>query len=125
MGETKGSRTNGSNGFAPWTGLYVSGILLLLFVGAHIWAVHYAGDVTAEGFTFSSVSARIESPLYSFSILGLLIAGLFHGLTGLHRFIVDLGICGHRARRASGAVITAVGVLGLFYGLLIFRAFLP
>ena len=34
----------GANGFGQWAGLYVSGILLVVFVLAHIVAVHYAGD---------------------------------------------------------------------------------
>ena len=101
----------------------MSGVLLLVFVGAHIWAVHYASDVTAEGITFASVTTRLENPLYGFSILGLLVAALFHGLIGLHRFIADLGICGRKALRVVGAVITAAGVVGFVYGLLIFRAF--
>jgi succinate dehydrogenase hydrophobic anchor subunit len=102
--------------------LYVSGALLLVFVLAHIWAVHYGGDVGAEGFTFASVATRMRSPLYSFAILGLLVTALVHGLIGLHRFIADLGICGRKALRVVGTVITAVGVVGLFYGLLIYRA---
>jgi succinate dehydrogenase/fumarate reductase cytochrome b subunit len=65
----------------------------------------------------------MRSPLYSFVILGLLVTALFHGLIGLHRFIADLGICGRKALRAVGAVITAAGVVGLLYGLLIYRVF--
>jgi succinate dehydrogenase/fumarate reductase cytochrome b subunit len=100
----------------------VSGALLLVFVLAHIWAVHYASGVAAEGFTFASVSTRMRSPLYSIAVLGLLVTALFHGLIGLHRFIADLGICGRKALRVVGTVITAAGVVGLLYGLLIYRA---
>ena len=114
----------GSNGFGQWAGLYISGIVLVVFVLTHIAAVHYAGNVTTEGYTLADIGQRLESPLYRFSLLGLLLVGLFHGLTGFHRFITDLEICGQRSLQLLSVVLTLAGLVGLTYGWLIYRAFL-
>ncbi len=114
----------GANGFGQWAGLYVSGMLLVVFVLAHILAVHYAGDFSAEGYTFTEVTKRMESPWYRFILLGLLLVGLFHGLLGFHRFVADLGVCGRRSLRALSVVLAGLGLVGLTYGWLIYRAFL-
>lgn len=116
--------SNGANGFGQWAGLYVSGTILVVFVLAHIWAVHYAGNVTAEGYTLADIGQRLESPLYRFTLLGLLLVALFHGLTGFHRFVTDLEICGRRSLQVLSAVLTVAGLVGLTYGWLIYRAFL-
>ncbi len=114
----------GANGFGQWAGLYVSGILLVVLVLAHIVAVHYAGDFSAEGYTFAEVTQRMESPLYRFILLGLLLVGLFHGLIGCHRFVADLDVCGRRSLRLLSVVLTVMGLAGATYGWLIYRAFL-
>jgi succinate dehydrogenase hydrophobic anchor subunit len=114
----------GANGFGQWAGLYISGIVLVVFVLVHIVAVHYAGNLTAEGYRLADVSQRLESPLYRFTLLGLLLVGLFHGLTGFHRFVTDLEICGRRGLQVLSVVLTLTGLAGLTYGWLIYRAFL-
>ena len=114
----------GANGFGQWAGLYVSGILLVVLVLAHIVAVHYAGDFSVEGYRFTEVTRRMASPLYRFALLGLLLVGLFHGLLGFHRFVADLGVCGRRSLRVLSVVLTVTGVVGLTYGWLIYQAFM-
>ncbi len=122
--KTQGPTSNGANGFGQWAGLYVSGILLVVFVLVHIGAVHYAGNVAAEGYTFDGVAERMGSPFYRFTLLGLLLVALFHGLTGFHRFVTDLGLCGRRSLQVLSVVLTVAGLVGLTYGWLIYRAFL-
>lgn len=114
----------GANGFGQWAGLYISGILLVVLVLAHIVAVHYAGDFSAEEYTFTEVAKRMESPLYRFALLGLLSVGILHGLLGFHRFVADLGVCGRCSLRLLSVVLTVMGVAGLTYGWWIYRAFL-
>jgi succinate dehydrogenase hydrophobic anchor subunit len=114
----------GANGFGQWAGLYISGIVLVVLVLTHIVAVHYAANVTAEGYTLADVGQRLESLLYRLSLLGLLLLGLFHGLTGFHRFVTDLGICGRRSLQVLSVVLTLAGLAGLTYGWFIYRAFL-
>ena len=116
-------RNRGSTSFAQWAGLYVSGLLLVAFVAAHLWAVHYSGELSARGFTFANVSQKMRNPVVVFFDLGLLVLALFHGLVGTHRFIADLSVCGQRGLRVAAAVLTVFGVLGSVYGWLIYRAF--
>jgi len=110
-------------GFAQWTLLYVTGLLLIVFVVVHVGAVHYGADGAAEGFSFADVTERMESPSYRFILLGLLVVASLHGLVGVHRFIADLGLCGRLALRTVGVVLSAAGVAGLVYGWLVYRAF--
>lgn len=114
----------GNDGLAAWAGLYVSGVLLVAFVLAHLVAVHYARDVAAQPLTFGSVAFRMRSPVFRVLDLGLLAMALVHGLVGIYRFIDDLGFCGRRALKVMRWVLAAAGAWGLLYGGLIFRAFL-
>lgn len=113
----------GASSFVQWTGLYVSGVLLLVFVGAHLWSVHYASEMAPSRFTFDAVAANLQNPLYAFVDLSLLVLALFHGLLGTHRVVADLGLCGPRALRVVGFVLAVAGVVGLWYGWIIYAAF--
>jgi succinate dehydrogenase hydrophobic anchor subunit len=113
----------GGTDFAQWTGLYVSGLLLMVFVAAHLWSVHYASEMASTRFTFTSVGAKLQSRFSSLVDLSLLVLALVHGLLGMHRVIADLGICRPGALRAVGVVLSGAGVVGFWYGWLIYRAF--
>jgi hypothetical protein len=55
--------------------------------------------------------------------LGLLVLALVHGLVGTQRVVADLHVFGSRGLRAVNALLTGVGLGGLVYGWLIYRAF--
>ena len=103
----------GTSGYLQWVGLYISGVLLTVFVLTHIGVVHYSGDLKGEGFTFANAADRMESPLYRFVVLGLLVTALLHGLVGTHRFIAGLGILGPHGLRVASMSLTAAGIVAL------------
>lgn len=116
-------RVAGEGSFWRWLTLLVTGLLLLTFVLAHLWSVHYSTHAASTGFTFEGVAAKLRSPLWRMFDLGLLVLALVHGLVGTQRIIADLGVFGARGMRAVTAVLTGLGLGGLVYGWLIYRAF--
>jgi succinate dehydrogenase hydrophobic anchor subunit len=123
MSAKREPNARGNEGLAVWAGLYVSGVLLVVFVLGHLAAVHYARDIAAEPLSFSNVSSRMGSPLIRWLDLGLLATVLLHGLVGTYRFIDDLGLCGRRSLAVVRWILVSLGGWGLAYGGLIFRAF--
>jgi succinate dehydrogenase cytochrome b556 subunit len=111
-----------SVGLWDWLNLYATGVLLVLFLLAHIWAVHYAvpGE---QGFDFRQTREKMRLPIFAFLDLGLLVLAMYHGLAGLRRVIVDLEVLGPRGLRAVTALLALLGLGGLYYGWLIYRAF--
>ncbi len=108
--------------FGDILGHHQTGVFLVLFLLAHIWAVHYA--VTGEtGFTFQAVRQKLETPLFTFLDLGLLVLAIYHGLVGVRRFVVDVEILRTTGEKLLAWVLAAVGLGGLYYGWLIYRAF--
>ncbi len=108
--------------FGDILGLHLTGVFLVIFLLAHIWAVHYA--VTGEtGFTFQAVRQKLETPLFTFLDLGLLALAIYHGLVGLRRFAVDLEVLSPVGEKILGWILAAIGIGGLYYGWLIYRAF--
>lgn len=108
--------------FGDWVALYLTGLFLVVFLLAHLWAVHYAagGEV---GFTFDAVRQKLRTPLFAFLDLGLLVLATYHGLVGTRRFVVDLEILGTRAMHLFTWALMVAGLAGLYYGWLIFRSF--
>ncbi len=109
--------------FGDWVGLYLTGLFLVVFLLAHVWAVHYATVAVDAGFTFEAVRQKLRDPLFAFLDLGLLSVAVYHGLLGFRRFVVDLEILGARGVRILSWALVVVGLLGLYYGWLIYRAF--
>lgn len=108
--------------FGDWLALHLTGLFLAVFLLAHIWAVHYAVG-SSTGFTFEAVRQKLQNPLFTFLDLGLLVLAIYHGLVGLRRFVVDLEILSVGAVRVLSWLLVALGAVGLYYGWLIYRAF--
>lgn len=108
--------------FGDWLGLYLTGMFLVVFLLAHLWVVHYAagGEV---GFTFEAVRQKLRDPLFASLDLGLLLLATYHGLVGIRRFVADLEILGARAIQLFTWALVVVGLGGLYYGWVIYRAF--
>ena len=109
-------------GFWDLFGLHFTGVFLVIFLLAHVWAVHYAVGGEPE-FTFEAVRPKLQSPLFTFLDLGLLALAIYHGLTGFRRFLVDLEAFSRGALRVITWVLVLIGLGGLYYGWLIYRAF--
>ncbi len=108
--------------FGDWLGLYFTGLLLTVFLLAHLWAVHYAVS-SQSGLTFAAVQEKLRSPVFFVLDLGMLCLVLYHSLVGLRRVVVDLEILGERATQIFTWALVVVGLVGLYYGWDIYRAF--
>lgn len=108
-------------GIMAWLGLYVTGAFLVVFVLAHLWALHYAivGPITAR-----AVAERLRAPLFQVLDLGLFALALTHGLLGLRRFLLDFEGLGPRVQRAIPWILLGVGVAAFVWGVQIFQVFI-
>ncbi|HEX2174142.1 MAG TPA: hypothetical protein VHL09_17045, partial [Dehalococcoidia bacterium] len=67
-GQTR--RARGPNiGLWEWFSIYAAGAFLIVFIIAHVIAVHYLGPIGS--FTFNDVVDKLRSPLYLVLDLGL------------------------------------------------------
>jgi len=99
-----------------WLGLYASGALLLFFLIAHLWAVHFG---TPEPLSFKTTLQSLASPFTRIVELGLLVLVVVHGLMGLRRIILDLEIIGEEGVRYFTWGLTIVGVALSVWGLIL------
>jgi succinate dehydrogenase hydrophobic anchor subunit len=107
-------------GLVGWLVLYVSGLLLLFFLFAHVIAIHFVseGNITAQ-----SVSRDLNSGFLAVVAIGLLLLSTIHGLIGLRRVLLDLEIFGKKGDRMLLVTLTMAGIVIVIAGLEIFRRF--
>ena len=99
---------------AFWYFLRVSGVLLVLLAGGHLFITHYL-NVPSET-TFEFVANRWSNPLWiTFDIL-LLFAALWHGLIGLRLATTDM-VKNKGLRQVLFGIIYAVGIAFSVLGL--------
>jgi len=82
-------------GLVGWLGLYGTGPILLFFLFAHIWLVHYA---SSQPITLRNTLLALRSPIVQTIDLGLLLFAVVHGMIGLNRLILDLELLKKRGR---------------------------
>lgn len=80
----------------------LSGGLLVLFLGAHLWLLHYV--YLGERISFQRVMERLSSPLFFAIDLGVLAIALYHGLYGLRGIALEY-------RWGSPTLITLLALL--------------
>lgn len=123
--ETAGHARRGARGpnmgLWEWFSLYLAGAFLIVFIVAHVLAVHYFRQ--AGPLTFSEVAAKLRSPLFLVIDLGLLLTVFYHGLAGVRRVIIDLEIFGDTGIKVFTGVLALIGLVGVYFGLQIFIAF--
>lgn len=107
-------------GLAGWLSLYVSGAVIFFLLLIHILAIHFFAD---EKITVISVRADFKSLSLTIINLGLLFFGLFHGLLGLRRVVLDLEIFGKKGDQIFIWVLTAGGFGLAVFGIAIFQGF--
>lgn len=107
-----------SQGIWGWFIQRLSGVLLVVYLGVHLWLVH----VGKQDYTAAVVAARLQDVAYQLVIIGLLVVALFHGLNGLRRIIVDVGHLDSSFQRIIAVVVLLIGLAGFYYGILIFNA---
>jgi succinate dehydrogenase hydrophobic anchor subunit len=106
-------------GLLGWLSLYVSGGVLFVLLLIHVFAIHFfaEGEIAA-----ASVREDMGSWFLIFINVGLLFLGLFHGLIGLHRILLDLGIFGKRGNRRLKKFLYVVGAGFVLFGIVVFGA---
>jgi len=84
-----------------WILQRITAILLVVFLGLHLWASNFRTDWA------SSFRAAID-----LSLLGL---ALFHGLNGVRTIVLDFNV-GLRGRRYLTAALTMLGFVAFLFG---------
>ncbi|MBI2303845.1 MAG: hypothetical protein HYU86_03750 [Chloroflexi bacterium] len=105
--------TEVGRGNLVWLMQRVSAALLLFFLGAHFWVLHFA--VAGEKLTFQGVAERLRTPLFVFIDLALVAVVVFHGLNGLLVVVTDFNLS-RGARTVVVWLLWIVGVVTFLYG---------
>ena len=101
-----------------WYFLRVSGVLLVVLAGAHLFVTHYL-NVPSET-TFDFVAARWSNPLWRTFDWMLLMSALWHGVLGLRYSVTDYlrrpgwRVLGHSVIWVLGFAFTALGTITIF-----------
>jgi len=99
-------------GVGMWAWLFhrVSGLVLVLYLFAHIAVISQARLRGAAG--FDSLFKTLESPFFVILDLALIAAVLYHGLNGIRVLLFDLGV-GIRQHKSLWWAAVAGGVASL------------
>jgi succinate dehydrogenase / fumarate reductase membrane anchor subunit len=94
-----------------WTWLLqrVSGVLLILLVGGHLWVEHF--QQPGQLIRYQGVLARLQQGLFQVLDLGLLVVVVFHGLNGLVNVVSERWPAFSRAASLLGLVVGTATVL--------------
>ena len=101
-----------------WYFLRVSGVLLVVLAGGHLFITHYL-NVPADT-TFDFVANRWANPLWRTFDWLLLITALWHGILGLRYSVTDYvrpafwRVIGHSTIYVVGLIFTAMGTITIF-----------
>lgn len=124
MASSSGRLTGGYNVTIPgadrliWYFLRVSGVLLIVLAGGHLFITHYL-NVPSET-TFEFVAPRWANPLWRTFDWLLLMTALWHGLLGLRYAITDLiraaqwRVFANALLWVTGFIFTGLGTITIF-----------
>lgn len=93
---------------AQWYFLRVSGILLVVLAGIHLFVTHYLTVPSETVFAF--VADRWANPLWRTFDLLLLFSGLWHGLIGMRMIVTDM-LRNKASRQIAYAIIWTLGII--------------
>jgi succinate dehydrogenase / fumarate reductase, membrane anchor subunit len=88
-----------------WVLQRFTGVLLLVFVGGHLWVEHFLH--VGQVIQFREIVARLAHALYLALDFGLLLTVVYHGLNGLRRVLAE------RQPKRGRALALACLLLGL------------
>jgi succinate dehydrogenase hydrophobic anchor subunit len=124
-----GTLEPGGIGFWPWFFQRVSGLLLLLLLGVHIWMGHFSslGAVIdgrqEELVLFDIVKRRLAQGLFVFVDFSLLALALSHGLNGVRNIMLEWPPAARRGK-AITAGLWVLGAATFAYGAWVLLAFI-
>ncbi len=84
-----------------WLLQRITAVLLVLFLGLHLWASNFAADWAAL------LRAIVD--------LSLLVLALFHGLNGVRTIVLDFGV-GLQGRRFLSVSLAMLGIAAFLFG---------
>jgi succinate dehydrogenase / fumarate reductase membrane anchor subunit len=87
---------------ALWLTQRITAVLLVVFLGLHLWASNFATDWAAL--------------LRSIIDLSLLVLALFHGLNGVRTVVLDFGV-GQLGRRFLSLGLILAGIVAFVSGM--------
>ena len=102
-----------SAGVWAWLIQRITGAVLLVFLGAHFWVLHYA--TAGEHIRLADVMHRLNSPFFMVVDSALLATALYHGLNGVRMVFFDFGL-GRWVNMTFTAVMWIIGLVTLVYG---------
>ncbi len=115
------SRPIESGGAWLWFAQRFTGIALLLLLGLHVWAGHFANMAAVKAgslpdlVAFSNVETRLQALGFIVLDFALLAVVLWHGLNGMRTVITDFGITGG-GRTTVSVILWIIGVAAFVYG---------
>lgn len=102
-------------GAGMWAWLFhrVSGVVLAVYIFAHIWVISTAAASGKS--TFDAMFETLESPLFVVLDLALLAAVVYHALNGIRIILFDLGVAIRRQKTLWYVVLgVSVAVMAVF-----------
>ena len=100
-------------GVWAWIGQRLTAVLLVVFLGTHIFVLHYVPENL--NIDFAGVALRFKSVLYLIVDSGLLATSLYHGLNGVRNIVFDF-VLNEGMRRLINWVMLLVGVAFTAWG---------
>jgi succinate dehydrogenase cytochrome b556 subunit len=111
-----GSERVAQTGALSWAMQRVTAVLVGVFIGVHIWVLHFTAEATSGNpVTFESVRSRMNSPWYETLDLLLLATLVYHAMNGVRAVLLDWGI-GSRSEKKLTGIIVALGIVIFAFG---------
>ena len=105
-----------------WLLQRVTAVLILVFLGIHIYLAHFS-NLNDELLSWDNVESRVKALPILVVDYGLLITAIFHALNGMRMVGFDF-IVNNTKRRAVDVVLWIAGIVAVIWGLAIFAPFL-
>ncbi len=109
------------HGAWAWIWQRITAVLLVIFLGAHLFVLHYVPENLS--INFLGVAARFKSVLYVIVDSGLLAVGLYHALNGIRNVLFDF-VVAEGKRTAITWTLIVVGLAFLGWGAYALTAFM-
>jgi len=111
-----------TKGSWAWLLQRVTAVLMIVFLGLHIWLVHFE-NLDEELLSWENVESRVQSFVILFVDYGLLITVLYHALGGVRMVAFDF-VLRKGYRKTIDAGLWIVGIISSIWGIIIFAPFL-
>lgn len=115
-GKIAGRQNVAQTGAIAWVMQRVTAVLVAVFIGAHIWILHFTAEATSgQPMTFDAVRQRMASPWYETLDVLLLAATVYHALNGVRGVLLDWGV-GVKSEKALTGTLYVIGAAMVAFG---------